>query len=228
MAKPEVLGETIKHMLADPRIERFLDSFPSQWMQLENILAATPDPKLHPYFSLDKQHPASLQMLIEPLLLFDAVFVENRPITELVMPSFSYRSDFLNDWYASDLKPQQADRKKIAEENKPIEAKRRAAEKEINSAKTELEDYTKPIPEIIKKTAVALDLAPGQARWEAAQLEALANNVALSPWQRIGPFGEGDLKKAHDRAFINETEVCLLYTSPSPRDATLSRMPSSA
>ena len=27
---------------------------------------------------------------------------------------------------------------------------------------------------------------------------------------------------------INEHNVCLLYTSPSPRDATLSRMPSSA
>ena len=26
----------------------------------------------------------------------------------------------------------------------------------------------------------------------------------------------------------HETETCLLYTSPSPRDATLSRMPSSA
>jgi len=27
---------------------------------------------------------------------------------------------------------------------------------------------------------------------------------------------------------IRRTKVCLLYTSPSPRDATLSRMPSSA
>ena len=27
---------------------------------------------------------------------------------------------------------------------------------------------------------------------------------------------------------INEMHACLLYTSPSPRDATLSRMPSSA
>ena len=26
----------------------------------------------------------------------------------------------------------------------------------------------------------------------------------------------------------NDFEICLLYTSPSPRDATLSRMPSSA
>ncbi|MED6315604.1 MAG: DUF1592 domain-containing protein, partial [Verrucomicrobiota bacterium] len=195
LVKPKVLQKSIDRMLADPRIERFLDSFPSQWMQLENILAATPDPKLYRYFSLDKQHPASLQMLIETLLLFDSVFVENRPITELVMPAFSYRSDFLNDWYASELKPQQVDRKKIEEENKPIEAKRRAAEADIRAAKTELEDYTKSIAAIIDKTAAALDLAPGQARWEAAQLEELANNVALSPWHRIGPFGEGDLKK---------------------------------
>ena len=27
---------------------------------------------------------------------------------------------------------------------------------------------------------------------------------------------------------LAETDICLLYTSPSPRDATLSRMPSSA
>ena len=27
---------------------------------------------------------------------------------------------------------------------------------------------------------------------------------------------------------VDDTEACLLYTSPSPRDATLSRMPSSA
>ena len=30
------------------------------------------------------------------------------------------------------------------------------------------------------------------------------------------------------RAAVDEREDCLLYTSPSPRDATLSRMPSSA
>ena len=209
LIKPEILEKTISRMLADPRIERFLDSFPSQWMQLENILAATPDPKQHRYFSLDKQHPASLQMLIEPLLLFDAVFVENRPITELIMPAFSYRSDFLNEWYDNDLKPQRIDRNKLKEENKPIQAERRNAEVEIQKAKTELEEYTKSIPAIIAKTADSLDLSPGQASWEAALLIKLTNHVALSPWHRIGPFGEDDLKKAHERAFINETEVDL-------------------
>ena len=29
-------------------------------------------------------------------------------------------------------------------------------------------------------------------------------------------------------AVVDQVDLCLLYTSPSPRDATLSRMPSSA
>ena len=31
-----------------------------------------------------------------------------------------------------------------------------------------------------------------------------------------------------NKAFVTGINICLLYTSPSPRDATLSRMPSSA
>ena len=31
-----------------------------------------------------------------------------------------------------------------------------------------------------------------------------------------------------DRSFEDENQTCLLYTSPSPRDGLLSRMPSSA
>ena len=92
LAEPEVLNKTVERMFADPKIERFLDTFPAQWMQLENILAVTPDPQKAKYFSLDKKNPASLQMLLEPLLLFDAVFVENRPVIELIAPQFNYQS----------------------------------------------------------------------------------------------------------------------------------------
>ena len=34
--------------------------------------------------------------------------------------------------------------------------------------------------------------------------------------------------EASDLKTVKESYICLLYTSPSPRDATLSRMPSSA
>ena len=46
--------------------------------------------------------------------------------------------------------------------------------------------------------------------------------------------GAADIEILHDRQLCqSETDTdnaiaCLLYTSPSPRDATLSRMPSSA
>ena len=56
------------------------------------------------------------------------------------------------------------------------------------------------------------------------------------PDQPIIPFIEGDgtgvditpvMRKVVDAA-VKKAYSCLLYTSPSPRDATLSRMPSSA
>jgi len=111
------LAEVLDGMLKDPRIERFLDIFPSQWMQLENALAATPDPKLSKYFSIDKDYPASLTMVLEPLLLFDAVFLENRPIVELIKPSFGYRNDFLKTWYGGDIKPGEENLQRALEEN---------------------------------------------------------------------------------------------------------------
>ena len=54
--------------------------------------------------------------------------------------------------------------------------------------------------------------------------------------QLLGIFTDGDLRRAlEDHGDISGVQVgdvmsqsCLLYTSPSPRDATLSRMPSSA
>ena len=212
LVEPEVLDKTIDRMLADPKIERFLDTFPVQWMQLENILAATPDPKKHRLFMLDKNHPASLQMLCEPLLLFDAVFVEDRPIAELIKPAFSYQSDFLKDWYTTDLKAPKVDEKKIIEENKPLEAKRKAAREVIKSAQTDLDVFVESIPSIIEKKADQIDFTEGQAQWEAAQQKALAESAALSPWYHIGPFGAGNFDEAHAKAFIDETNVDLAKT----------------
>ena len=37
-----------------------------------------------------------------------------------------------------------------------------------------------------------------------------------------------DIRRAIEKIEDDVDDICLLYTSPSPRDATLSRMPSSA
>ena len=145
LAKSENLNKTIERMLADPKIERFLDSFPAQWMQLENVLAATPDPQKHRFFSLDKGNPASLQMLLEPLLLFDAVFIEDRPIVELISPKFSYRSEFLKTWYTSDLKPPIVDTGKVVQQNRLNDERRQRQQAKIKMAQAELDRLIQPV-----------------------------------------------------------------------------------
>ena len=54
-------------------------------------------------------------------------------------------------------------------------------------------------------------------------MEQKASEVPIgSDGLRIIPFGNGAER------ILKNNDICLLYTSPSPRDATLSRMPSSA
>ena len=145
LSKPNVLRRQVDRMLADPKVERFLDAFPSQWMQLETLLGAAPDPKLARYFRLDPQRPASLQMVLEPLLLFDAVFVEDRPIVELIAPTFAYRSDFLTAWYTSDLQPPRYDANEIVEINRRNEERRKALQEAIQSDRAKLDSLIEPV-----------------------------------------------------------------------------------
>ncbi len=170
LADREVLDQQIDRMLTDPKIERFLDSFPSQWMQLENALAATPNPKLNRYFSLVPQHPAGLQMVLEPLLLFDAIFVENRPIVELLAPSFSYHSDFLKTWYHTELSPPSVDREAILSENADKDALRIHLVQEIGKIRENLDDLLKPV-----RTRILKLRSEGDSEQDAYDLQPLAS-----------------------------------------------------
>ena len=53
----------------------------------------------------------------------------------------------------------------------------------------------------------------------------MAAKKAIDVEKIIKPCG---LSPRKSRAIVELSNICLLYTSPSPRDATLSRMPSSA
>ena len=66
-------------------------------------------------------------------------------------------------------------------------------------------------------------------------IPAIEQLMMLSINQLLGPLLTKDQLEASfdsmgldDQLIKDETYFCLLYTSPSPRDATLSRMPSSA
>jgi Protein of unknown function (DUF1588)/Protein of unknown function (DUF1592)/Protein of unknown function (DUF1585)/Protein of unknown function (DUF1595)/Concanavalin A-like lectin/glucanases superfamily/Protein of unknown function (DUF1587) len=179
LAQLDVLNRTIERMMADPKIERLLDAFPTQWLQLENVLAATPDPQISKYYQLEKDNPAGLQMLLEPLLLFDAVFVEDRPILELISPTFSYHSVFLKTWYTSELQAPRVDFEKIADDNLRNDEQRRILDGAIKAARAELEALIVPV-----KTKLEADRQSGPSVNKAVDLKPFA------AWEFNGDFSE--------------------------------------
>ena len=50
----------------------------------------------------------------------------------------------------------------------------------------------------------------------------------FASWTQAAPIVMDEIAAIVDDDIIARSEICLLYTSPSPRDGLLSRMPSSA
>jgi hypothetical protein len=99
----EVLKEQVDRMLNHRRVKNFCDSFAPQWLKINNLVSASPDFKTHRdyYFGGDDKisYKRGMHMMLEPLLNFETVFIENRPISELVDSDFTYRSHLLAEWY---------------------------------------------------------------------------------------------------------------------------------
>ena len=120
---PEELERQVDRMLRDRRLKRFCDSFPTQWLQLERIVSSVPDRERYPQFYFAKFR-TSMHMMLEPLLLFEAVLVENRPILELVDSDFSYRSEVLDSWYRDGTRPAKVPPTKIPFRRVPVADRR--------------------------------------------------------------------------------------------------------
>ena len=98
LLKEEGLQKQFGRMLKDPKLKRFCDTFPAQWLQLDRIISSVPDPKKFPDFYF-VAYRDSMHMMIEPLLLFETVLIENLPVTEFIDSSFTYRSGHLEEAY---------------------------------------------------------------------------------------------------------------------------------
>ncbi|MDA7510336.1 DUF1592 domain-containing protein [Verrucomicrobia bacterium] len=94
LSDPDVLNAQIDRMLNDLRSSRFCDVFPGQWLQLDRLISSIPDPKTYPDFYYEG-YRASMHMMMEPLLLFETIYLEDRSIIELLDPSFTWRSEVL-------------------------------------------------------------------------------------------------------------------------------------
>ncbi len=98
LSDPNTLEEQIERLLRDRKLKRFCDSFPAQWLQLDRIISSVPNRDKFPGFYFSKYRD-SMHMMMEPLLLFETVLIENQPITQFLDSSFSYRSPLLEEAY---------------------------------------------------------------------------------------------------------------------------------
>ena len=123
LSSPEVLDAQLQRMLRDKKLKRFCDSFPAQWLQLERIISSIPDRKKFPGFYFSK-YRNSMHMMVEPLLLFETVLIENLPITQLIDSDFTYRSKLLNQAYINAKKPSNGSVKILAFNRQPVTDRR--------------------------------------------------------------------------------------------------------
>ncbi len=77
LREPKNLRAQLKRMLADPKIERFTESFPKQWLQLHQVGMFAPDSKLYPDYDLWLEK----SMTLETTRYFREVFANNLPVT---------------------------------------------------------------------------------------------------------------------------------------------------
>ena len=101
------------------------------------------------------------------------------------------------------------------------------AKKKVSKPKTKVASKSKKIVASPAKKApikISKTYVPKETEKYMCEKHKVFFRMKLQEWRK-------ELVKANNEALYNgsmDDNSCLLYTSPSPRDATLSRMPSSA
>jgi hypothetical protein len=92
LATPEDLRAEVERMLKDARSRELAESFAVQWLRLDQLYTAKPDPKLFPkfYFGQAGKRTLHAPMLVEALLLFETVMVENRSVLDFIDPGYTW------------------------------------------------------------------------------------------------------------------------------------------
>jgi len=100
LRQDEQLTRQVDRMLTDEKVKRFCDSFPTQWLQLDRIISAVPDEKKYRDFYYGPPlYRTTMDMMMEPLLLFETVLIEDRSVLELIDSNYTFRSARLSKWY---------------------------------------------------------------------------------------------------------------------------------
>ncbi len=98
---PRYLERQVDRMMDDPKIKSLSTDFGMQWLKVQKAASALPDKTRFPgyYRNSEAIPPPAVSMMIEQLLFFEAVMVENRSIEEFVDSDFAFLNRQLMDWY---------------------------------------------------------------------------------------------------------------------------------
>lgn len=93
--EPAVLREELARLLADPKVGRFTEAFPRQWLQLHRLGMFPPDPGLY----RDYDNWLERSMAQETLRYFGAVFDENLSLREFLTSNWTIANPRLAEHY---------------------------------------------------------------------------------------------------------------------------------
>ncbi len=91
----KVLEEQVRRMLRDPKAKALVENFVGQWLQLRNLKAFSPDPKLFPDFD----EPLRDAMVRESEVFFEKVLSEDRSVLEFLEADYTYVNERLAKHY---------------------------------------------------------------------------------------------------------------------------------
>ena len=96
------IAAQVRRMMLDRKIKNLSTDFGMQWLKLNKVNSARPDKDLFPgWYRKDSDSPG-VSMMIEQLLLFETIMVEDRSILDFISADFSYLNRSLMDWYYID------------------------------------------------------------------------------------------------------------------------------
>lgn len=97
---PTELRRQVHRMMEDKKIKSLATDFGMQWLKLQKVSSAKPDKDRFPrYYYLNGMQPPAVSMMVEQLLLFETIMVEDRSILEFISADFAYLNRTLIDWY---------------------------------------------------------------------------------------------------------------------------------
>ncbi|MCA9247098.1 MAG: DUF1592 domain-containing protein [Planctomycetales bacterium] len=96
--EPSVLSQQVARMLADPRAERFSDSFVRQWLRLRKVGMFPPDENLYP----DYDSHLEQSMIGEPIAFFRHVLANQLSLREFLDSNWTMANPRLANYYGLD------------------------------------------------------------------------------------------------------------------------------